>query len=265
MSIEVKQHLEYQRGEYRTTGKDMSMFGRMFPSLFFYYHMVGTVLRGSQLAQKGLYDNNAWSISSIEILKTMEKIGTTFEITGLDNVEQLDTPCVYIGNHMSTLETFVLPVILVAHRNVTFVIKKSLIEFPVFKHIMISRNPVVVGRENPREDLTIVLKEGEKKLHEGTSIIIFPQRTRTVHFNPQDFNTIGIKLAKRAGVPVVPLAVKTDTWGQGKLIKDFGKIDPRKKAHFAFGKALQIQGRGNEEHQQVIDFISGKLDEWNSD
>jgi len=264
MPTEMKAHLEFQNGTYRSTLDDVSKFGRMFPSLFFYYHMISIVFHGSQLAQKGLYDNKAWTISSIGILRAMERIGTFFEITGLENIEKLDTPCVYIGNHMSTLETFILPNILVPYRNVTFVVKKSLIEFPVFKHIMISRDPVVVGRENPREDLTVVLKEGEKRLREGTSIVIFPQKTRTIKFNPEEFNTIGIKLARRAGVPIVPLAVKTDAWGQGKLIKDFGKIDPRKNVHFSFGEPMQIQGRGNEEHQRVINFISDKLAEWNS-
>ncbi len=262
MFSEVQEYLEYQNGEYRTTIKNVSGIGRMFPSLFFYYRMVSIVFRGSRLAKKGLYDNIAWAKSSIGILNAMEKVGTSFEISGVENVKKLNSPCVYIGNHMSTLETFVLPVILVPYNKATFVIKKSLIEFPVFKHIMISRDPVVVGRENPREDLTIVLKEGEKKLRTGISIIIFPQRTRTVHFNPQDFNSIGIKLAKRAGVPIVPVAVKTDAWGQGKLIKDFGKIDPHKNVHFAFGEPMQIQGRGNGEHQRVINFIAAKLAEW---
>ncbi|NIA31206.1 MAG: 1-acyl-sn-glycerol-3-phosphate acyltransferase [Actinobacteria bacterium] len=261
----MKTHLEYQNGAYRSALDNVSKFGRMFPGFFFYYHMIAIVFRGSQLAKKGLYDNKAWAGSSIGILRAMEKIGTNIEITGVENIEKLDTPCVYIGNHMSTLETFILPNILVAYRNVTFVIKRSLIEFPVFKHIMISRDPVVVGRENPREDLTVVLKEGEKKLHQGTSIIIFPQKTRTVQFNPEEFNTIGIKLARRTRVPIVPLAIKTDAWGQGKLIKDFGKIDPRKNVHFAFGEPMYIQNRGIEEHQRVIKFISDKLSEWNSE
>ncbi|HSB34157.1 MAG TPA: 1-acyl-sn-glycerol-3-phosphate acyltransferase, partial [Nitrospirota bacterium] len=76
------------------------------------------------------------------------------------------------------------------------------------------------------------------------------------------FNTIGVKLAKRACVPAVPIALKTDAWGTGALLKDFGRIDPAKTVHIAFGKPLEIRDRGSEEHQQIIDFIEGKLKEW---
>ena len=97
------------------------------------------------------------------------------------------------------------------------------------------------------------------------SIIIFPQTTRTPVFDPEQFNTIGIKLAKKAGVPVVPIALKTNAWGNGTFLKDYGKIDPSKKVHFAFGKPLWIKDRGTEEHQEVIEFISGKLKEWEAE
>ena len=94
------------------------------------------------------------------------------------------------------------------------------------------------------------------------SIIIFPQTTRTPVFDPEQFNSIGIKLAKKAGVPVVPIALTTMAWGNGTFLKDYGRIDPSKKTRFAFGKPLWIKDRGTEEHQMIIEFITGKLKEW---
>ena len=70
------------------------------------------------------------------------------------------------------------------------------------------------------------------------------------------------ELAKRAGVPVVPLALKTNGWGNGHLIKDFGKIDPSKSIHFCFGDPFEISGSGREEHETVFQFIQKKLDSW---
>jgi 1-acyl-sn-glycerol-3-phosphate acyltransferase len=96
------------------------------------------------------------------------------------------------------------------------------------------------------------------------SIIIFP-RLRTPVFDPIQFNTIGIKLAKKAGVPVIPIALKTDAWGNGKYLKDYGRIVPSKPVHFAFGKPLTIRDRGTEEHHEIIRFISEKLKEWERD
>jgi 1-acyl-sn-glycerol-3-phosphate acyltransferase len=164
---------------------------------------------------------------------------------------------------MSALETFVLPAIIAPFKDVTFVIKRSLIDYPVFKHIMRSRDPIVVDRTNPRKDFEAVLDGGTARLKAGRSVIIFPQTTRTATVDPETFNTIGIKLARKAGVPIVPIALRTEAWGNGRLLKDFGKIDPSKAVHFAFGKPLRIKGRGAEEHREIIEFILGKLKGWN--
>jgi len=86
---------------------------------------------------------------------------------------------------MSILETFVLPCLIQPHRDVTFVVKESLITYPLFGQVMRSRQPVVVGRDNPREDLKTVLEEGQKRLEANISIIIFPQTTRSVEFDPK--------------------------------------------------------------------------------
>jgi 1-acyl-sn-glycerol-3-phosphate acyltransferase len=69
-------------------------------------------------------------------------------------------------------------------------------------------------------------------------------------------------LAARAGVPVVPIALKTDAWGVGKLIKDFGKVHPETMVHFYFGDPLIISGNGRVEHEKITGFIQGKLAEW---
>jgi 1-acyl-sn-glycerol-3-phosphate acyltransferase len=163
---------------------------------------------------------------------------------------------------MSTLETMVLPCIIQPLKGTTFVVKRSLLTMPVFGHVMRSRDPIALGRTNPRDDLKVVLEEGVRKLQNGRSIIIFPQSTRSVEFRPEEFNSLGIKLAARAGVPVLPVALKTDAWGNGKYIKEFGPIDNRKIVRFAFGQPIRIEGRGAEEHGKVVEFIREKLAEW---
>jgi hypothetical protein len=45
---------------------------------------------------------------------------------------------------------------------------------------------------------------GLARLKQGISIVVFPQTTRMVDFDASQFNSIGVKLAKKAGVPVVP-------------------------------------------------------------
>ncbi len=258
------EELPYVDGVYTTPHHAPAPLARMFPSLTFYWRCFLVVWRASRLAKRGKYGTPEWSGSSIDILRALEDVGVRVEITGTEHFRTLDGPCVFIANHMSTLETFVLPTIIAPVKEVTFVVKKSLVEYPVFRYVMRSRDPITVGRTNPRDDLKAVLEGGTQRLKAGRSIIIFPQTTRTPAFDPESFNSIGIKLAKRAGVPVVPIALKTEAWGTGRLLKDYGKIDPSRKVYFAFGKPMSIGDRGAEEHTRIIDFIRGKLQEWSA-
>ncbi len=261
-SVSEMPQLDFANGTYRTDDGAGRGLARVWPGLAFYAQIIPIVFRASAKAKRGRYDDEAWCRSSLRTLRALEGVGVRFDIAGVEHVAGLQTPCVFIGNHMSTLETFVLPVILVPFKPVTFVVKQSLVTYPVFGHVMRSRDPITVSRTNPREDLKSVLDGGTEHLAKGISVIIFPQTTRTATFDPADFNSIGVKLARRAGVPVIPIALKTDAWGNGRLQKDFGAIDPSKTVHIAFGAPLRITDRGGEEHEQIVRFISAHLEEW---
>jgi 1-acyl-sn-glycerol-3-phosphate acyltransferase len=105
---------------------------------------------------------------------------------------------------------------------VTFVVKKSLLNYPYLGPVLASREPLAIGRTNPREDFMTVMEGGKKHLSQGRSVIIFPQGSRKPIVEETDFNTLGVKLARKAGVPIIPIALKTDVWGEGTIIKDIG-------------------------------------------
>jgi 1-acyl-sn-glycerol-3-phosphate acyltransferase len=254
--------LPYTDTLYRTTLQPVSWFDRTFPTFTFYRRFLALIFKASANAKRGEYDDTDYCQSNYDILRALERVGVHCEITGIEHVAQLQTPCVVVGNHTSILETVVLPGIVRPLQRVVFVVKQSLLEYPVFKHILRTRDPIAVSRTNPRQDLKAVLREGTDRLERGRSIIVFPQTTRTLELDPNRFSTLGIKLARRAGVPVVPLALMTDAWGNGKLLKDFGKIDPSKAVRFAFGEPMWIHGRGTDEHQAVIEFIDRNLQAW---
>ena len=251
-----------EANDYRTTRKRPILPVRLIPSLVFYTGILRTIWRSICLAKIGRYDSDTWARCSRRILYWLESVGCRVSIENLNGFRRLQAPCVFIGNHMSTLETFVLPGLIQPVRDVTFVVKQSLVAYPYFKHVMLSRDPVVVTRTHPREDLKHVLEEGTLRLKNGISIIVFPQTTRSFHTRIEKFNSIGVKLAKHAGVPVVPFALRTDAWANGRLIKDIGRIDPQRPVHFAFGNPLNVEGSGKETHLKIIDFISEKLNLW---
>jgi 1-acyl-sn-glycerol-3-phosphate acyltransferase len=224
-----------------------------------------SVLTTRKEAIRKAYDTKAWTDSSFEILKYIEKAGGKFHITGMENIIKPAGAVLFIGNHMSTLETMILPSIIGPHKELTFVVKESLVRHPFFGDVMRSRNPIVVGRSDPRKDLEAVMNGGIERLSKGVSIVIFPQSTRSVDFKPEEFNSLGVKLARKAGVQVIPIALKTDFWGNGKWIKELGPLDHHKPINIKFGEPFSITGNGREEHQRIIDFIQSSLAMWKED
>ncbi len=240
-----------------------SLLARFFPTLRFYAQMLHVLWASGNVAQKLRYTGDDWVASSLGMLDSLENVGVRLHVTGVENFRDMDSPCIFIANHMSTLETFILPCLIQPLKEVTFVVKDSLINYPYFGAVLRARDPVVVGRTNPREDLTAVLKGGTERLEAGRSIIIFPQSTRSPVLDTKLFNSIGIKLARNAGVPVVPVALKTDAWGCGRVLKDFGPVHPEIPVYIRFGEPIAFTDTGKEAHREVIKFITENLEIWN--
>ena len=230
---------------------------------YFVLKYIQMVIRNRKLAIKGIYNRKAWVLSSFEVFKLIEKCGGNFSIEGLEHIKNLNEPVVFVSNHMSAMESMIFPCLIAPYRKVTFVVKEALTTHFLFGPVMRARKPITVGRSNSREDLMSVIKQGKELLTEGTSVIIFPQGSRKEIFKTSDFNSLGVKLAKSAKVKIVPIALKTDFWGNGKLVKDLGAIHRNKKIYISIDSPIEISGNGKEANDRAIKFISDKLDYWN--
>lgn len=237
----------------RITGNTRYVFTAMF---------LKTVFQSRNLARKGKYDSETWIDTSHEIFTSVERCGGRFHITGLDHLRHLSEPALILSNHMSTLETMIFPGIIQPLVNITFVVKDALVKHWAFKDVMLSRDPIVLSRENPREDFKIVMEQGPERLKKGISIVIFPQSTRRPVFRAEEFNSLGTKLAAKTGVQVVPVAIKTDFWGFSSFSSYLGPIYRDRPIHIEFGKPLNVSGNGKDEHQQIVDFIDSRIRNW---
>jgi 1-acyl-sn-glycerol-3-phosphate acyltransferase len=249
-------------GDYVSPNARPSLIGRLVPSFVFYSRIVGIVRRAFLVARKGRFDQSQLMVRSHETLRALERLGVRVTVENTEVLNRLDGPCVIVANHMSTLETFVLPGLVIPFCPMTFVVKKSLVEMPIFGPVMRGCDPIVVTRSDPRVDLKAMLNGGVDRISRGISIAVFPQTTRTVRFDPGSFNSIGAKLARGAGVPIVPLALRTDAWGSGRLFREIGPFRPELPVHFAFGEPMEVTGTGRAEHDATVSFINDNLDRW---
>jgi len=197
-------------------------------------------------------------------MRIVERQGAHLTFEGLGKYPAESGPYVFACNHMGTLEVNALPGLIASRIPMTFVVKDSLLRTPFFGRVLRRLGAISVRRRHPGEDLMQVIRVGEKKLSRGISVILFPEGTRQNIFSPRCFNSLAVKLALKAEVQIVPVALKTDFWGTGKLIKEFGALDRDKRVNIAFGDPIMPSGRGRMEQQMIVDFISKHLREWGS-
>jgi 1-acyl-sn-glycerol-3-phosphate acyltransferase len=230
----------------------------------FWYYLRGAriVWEGSRLAKQGLYTDEVWAAHSLSTLRNVEVCGGKFEISGIAHPTEHGQPAVIVGNHMSMVEGFLLPIMLLHINRLAAVVKQDLLDHPILGPVMHATDTITVGRTNPRQDLKTVLEEGRRCLDEGRSVTIFPQSTRSTHFDPAQFNSLGVKLAKAAGVAVIPLALKTDFQSNGRILKDLGPLHRERTLHLKFGAPLTVSGNGRDTHNAVVEFISQQLADW---
>ena len=81
-------------------------------------------------------------------------------------------------------------------------------------------------------------------------------------FDRDNFNTIGVKLAARASVPIIPMALQTAAWPMGGPFSYLGRINVDEPARIALGPPIEVSDRGPQAQQDIIEFIEKKLTEW---
>lgn len=252
-------------GRYETPAEDKpARLARVsdINSVCYAFTIISIVSRCAWRHMRGTFGYDAWAEICSSSISFAEKLGATITFEGFEQRAAHQGPVVYVSNHMSTLETMIYPTSLNAFGKLAIILKKSLEEIPFVGAASRAVGSIAVTRKNAREDLVTVLEQGTQRLATGSSVLLFPQGTRQAVFEAKRFNTLGAKLAERAQVPVVPIAVRTDFLQTGKWVKDFGLVDPSKPIRFACGPVLMPDMGSKKMHEQSVAFIEGKIKEW---
>lgn len=129
--------------------------------------------------------------------------GIRVELIGLENLEP-DRPYIFAANHQSQVDILALQGYL--DTNFKWLAKKELFQVPVWGSAMRRAGYIPIDRSHGRQALKS-LNEAAKRIAEGTSVIIFPEGTRSRDGRLHPFKAGGMALAIKAGVPLVPTAI----------------------------------------------------------
>ena len=215
----------------------------------------------------GRLNTDKWAEFCFSTVTMPESLGMNVELEGWQDRAAYKGPVVYLCNHMSTYETILLPPVLLTYGPFNVVAKASLAHLPFLGKAAAHMGLVGIGRKNPKADLLALFDIGSKRIAEGSSFLIFPQGTRQAVFERRHFSSIGAKLAEKAGVPIVPLAIDSrcmPTREQGllsKVFKDFGTVDTSYDIRLAAGPVIPC-GKSRDMHEACFDWIAGKLESW---
>ncbi len=113
-------------------------------------------------------------------------------------------PCVYMANHLSTIDIWALFMVLPPFR---FIAKKQLAAIPLFGWAMWAGRFIFIDRHNPAAARRSI-EDARERIRGGCSVLLFPEGTRTRDGKLQAFKKGGFHLAMDAGVPIVPVAIR---------------------------------------------------------
>ena len=257
-----------ETGQYVTPPEAMparAVNNRTLAAMRFYMGVLGGVIvRGSDLIRRRQFTVDSFGLLSWQLIHGVERLGTEVSAKGFEAMRGIDRrPAVIVANHMSLIETMLLPACIFANGPVAVVAKRSLVRYPWFGRILEASAPILVDRVNPRQDLADVLEQGTRCIAEGRSVLLFPQGTRLAVFDPRRFNSLGAKLARRTGAPLIPVACKTDFAMPGRMLRDFGPIDTSRPIRFAAGAALDSTSPQRVLQEACVEHVLHHLTSWN--
>jgi len=170
--------------------------------------------------------------------------GARVELRGRENIP--DGPAVYMANHVSHFDVFAI----LGHLDIQFrwTVKKELYTIPLLGLAMRRAGYIMIDRSN-HEKAVRSLKTAAEKIRNGTSIVIFPEGTRSCDGRLQyPFKKGGFHLAMESGVPIVPITVV----GSHEVLPKHGKRVKPGTITMNVGRPIETAGRSVEELMEEV-------------
>lgn len=178
--------------------------------------------------------------------------GISVSLEGRENLT--NPPYVLVSNHQSALDIFVL--LAAIPLSFKFVAKRQLFLIPFFGWAIKKAGYVSIDRDNPREALKAI-EEAAGRIRHGSTVLIFPEGTRSTDGRLLPFKKGTFSLVSRARVPVVPLAII----GSNRL-QPPGRNVPASTGRVTIrvGKPILSEGKGLSYKAELMDEVRATIE-----
>ncbi len=130
--------------------------------------------------------------------------GLKITVKGRENIPA-NTPAIYVSNHQSNFD---IPIIYSSLPiQFSWLAKQELFKVPLFGAAMKAVGCIPIDRSNRREMMKSI-NAASRQIKDGTSVIIFPEGTRSPDGKLQEFKKGALLIAVKAKVPVIPIAIQ---------------------------------------------------------
>lgn len=134
--------------------------------------------------------------------KVFKRTKSTIDVEGMGKLPE--GPVLFVANHQGMFDILVL--LGYVDKPLGFIAKKEIKKIPIISSWMEELKCVFIDRSNRRAAIKVI-DDGIASLKAGQSMVIFPEGTRSRGGEVQTFKSGSLRLATRANVPIVPIAI----------------------------------------------------------
>jgi len=179
--------------------------------------------------------------------------GVRLRVSGVEQVPAGE-PVIFMGNHQGNFDILVLSRAI--PRRFSWLAKEELFRIPLFGAAMRRAGYIPVDRSDGRKALRS-LDAAAQRIRSGSSVVIFPEGTRTADGSLLPFKKGGFILAERAGVPIVPFTINGS---MGVNPRNSVKLVFGAEVSVRFGAPIPTSGAGALKGQPLMDQVRAAIE-----
>ena len=167
------------------------------------------------------------------------------EVAGLENVPT-HAPVILMSNHQSLVDIAAIVDTLPPSVSWRFVAKKELVRVPFFGWALWASRHILVDRGD-RDRAVASLRRGAERIRAGTTVIVFPEGTRSPTGSLRPFKSGPFHLAIGAQVPIIPVTVS----GTQRITPKGSLVVHAGVAKITYGKPIPTRGLRSDDRQTL--------------